>query len=279
MFSEKVTADEEAIGYAFYNSKYTTASASYDFDKIVAKNSDGTTSILTNHKIEKTYADGTKDVEYFLSTDYRLFFNVNGEDLVGVAHNFVRYYDMSDKNTTTNGAYETIKQLPYEFEATNVRLVVKNASGGTDTIADGTLGEGKFTVKITEDLITVTDEAGNVTRYRRIAGTSIFSSFYATFMYATYEGICEIPEEDKEAFVASGKGDVRVTFTTKLSPDENGSCLEYVYDTYQYSERRSYITLNGKGDFFVMRTFIDKIVDSSKQLFNNVMVDSSDRYN
>ena len=128
-------------------------------------------------------------------------------------------------------------------------------------------------------MVIVTDDKGNVTKYHRYAGTSIFSSLYSTFMYATYEGICEISDAEKEAFIASGSSDVKVTFTTKVSPDENGKGIEYVYDTYQYSERRSYITLNGKGDFFVMRTFIDKIVDSSKQLFNNVRVDSADRYN
>lgn len=279
MFSEKVTAAEEALGYSFYNSKYTSASASNNFDKVTATNSDGTTSILTEHKIEKTYKDGRTEVEYFLSTDYRVFFNVGNEDLVGVAHNFVRFYDMSDKDTTTNGAYETIKRFPYEFEATQVRLVVAGESGGTVSIPGGTLGDGKFKVVVTENLVTVTDENGNVTKYHRFAGTSIFSSFYATFMYATYEGICEIPEEQKQAFVESGNSNCKVTFTTKLSPDENGKGIEYVYDTYQYSERRSYITLNGKGDFFVMRTFIDKIVDSSKQVFNNVLVDSSNRYN
>lgn len=279
MFSEKITAAEEALGYGFYNSKYTSATSSYDFDKITAENSDGTTSVLTEHKIEKTYKDGKKEVEYFLSTDYRVFFNVDDEDLVGVAHNFVRFYDMSDKDTTENGAYQVIKQLPYEFEATQVRLVVANASGGTDSIPGGTLGEGKYKVKVTEELVTVTDENGNVTKYHRFAGTSVFSSFYSTFLFATYEGICEIPDEDKIAFVESGNSDCKVTFNTKLSRDENGKCIQYVYDTYQYSERRSYITLNGKGDFFVMRNFIDKIVDSSKQVFNNVRVDSSNRYN
>jgi hypothetical protein len=279
MFSEKVTANEETLGYGFYASKYTSASATYDFDKITGTNSDGVTTILTEHKSEKINPDGTREVEYFLSKDYRLFFNVNDEDLVGVAHNFVRFYDMSDKNTTENGAYETIKHFPYEFTATQVRLVVANGKGDTITIADGTLGDGSFTVKVTEDLVTVTDDKGNVTKYHRFASTSLFSSFYASFMYATYEGICEIPKEDKENFIKEDKWSSKISIKTKLNRDENGNCTEYVYKTYQYSERRAYITLNDKGDFFVVRTFIDKIVDSSKQVFNNVMVDSSDRYN
>lgn len=279
IFSEKVTANEELLAQSFYNSKYTNASATYDFDKITGENSEGETIILTEHKSEKIKPDGTRVTEYFLSNDYRVFFNVDGEDLVGVAHNFVRFYDMSDKDTTTNGAYETIKQFPYEFTATQVRLVVADGNGNTLTIADGTLGDGSFSVKVTEDLVEVTDSNGNVTKYHRFASTSIFSSFYASFMYATYEGICEIPEEQKEAFRTEDKWNARITITTKLSPDENGKCIEYVYKTYQYSERRAYITLNGKGDFFVVRTFLDKIVDSSKQVFDNVLVDSSDRYN
>ena len=279
IFSEKVTANESSLAYGFYNSQYTTASATFDFDKITGTNSEGVTSVFTEHTVEKTNKDGSKEVEYFLSTDYRVFFNVNDEDLVGVASNFVRFYDMSDSDTTNNGAYQTIKQFPYEFTATQVRLVVPNSAGDTVSVPGGTLGEGNFTVKVTEDMVTVTDDKGNVTKYHRYAGTSIFSSFYATFMYATYEGICEIPDEQKEALVEEDKWNFKATFTTKLTPDENGKCLEQVFKTYQYSERRSYITLNDKGNFFMMRTFIDKIVDSSKQVFNNVRVDSSNRYN
>ena len=279
IFSDKISAAEENLARNFYSSKYANASATYNFDKVTGTSSDGTKIILSEHKSQKINPDGTVETEYFLSTDYRVFFNVNGEDLVGVAHNFVRYYDMSDKDTTQNGAYQTIKLLPYEFTATQVRLVVANGKGDTVTIADGTLGEGNFTVKVTDDVVTVTDDKGNVTRYYRYASTSIFSNFYASFMYATYEGICELPEEEKEAFREEDNWNAKITITTKLSRDDNGKCLEYVYKTYQYSERRAYITLNDKGDFFVVRTFIDKIVDSSKQVFNNVLVDSSDRYN
>ena len=185
---------------------------------------------------------------------------------------------MSNSSTTTDGAYETVKNLPYKFEATQVRLVTAGANGGTETIKDGTLGEGKYTVEITEDMVTVTDEKGNVTRYLRYAGTSVFSSFYSVFVYASYEGVCDLPKEDQQAFVEGDAWDFKLTIDTKLSRDENGNGVSYVYKTFKYSERRSFITMNGKGDYFVLTSFINKIVESSKKVFDNVIIDPAGKY-
>ena len=279
IYSDECSAAEKKIGYDFYIASGVTTTTKYNFDKVTGTNSDGVNSVFTEHKITKTDKDGKTTVDYCLSTDYRVFCDVNEEDLVGIASSFVRYYDMSDSKVTEQGAYETITQLPYKFKASQVRLVTSNSKGGTDVIDDGTLGEGSYTVEVTETAVIVTDENGNVTRYLRYAGTSVISNFYATFMWASYEGICEIPDEQKEAFIADDNAwNFKVTFDTKLNTDENGKGLQYVFKTYQYSERRSYITLNDKGDFFVLRTFIDKIVDSSKKVFDNVLIDASNRY-
>ena len=279
IFSDSdVDEEDRELAYGFYTQKGVSASSRYAFDKITATNSDGVTSIYTDHKIERTDKNGKVTVDYCLSNDYRVFFNVNGEDLVGVSNTFVRFYDMSNSSTTTDGAYETVKNLPYKFEATQVRLVTAGANGGTETIKDGTLGEGKYTVEITEDMVTVTDENGNVTRYLRYAGTSVFSSFYSVFVYASYEGVCDLPKEDQQAFVEGDAWDFNLTIDTKLSRDENGKGVSYVYKTFKYSERRSFITMNGKGDFFVLTSFINKIVDSSKKVFDNVIIDPAGKY-
>jgi hypothetical protein len=52
----------------------------------------------------------------------------------------------------------------------------------------------------------------------------------------------------------------------------------YTYRTYKYSERRAYITANGEGDFFVLRSFIDKIVNTSKAVFDGINVEPTDKY-
>ena len=280
IFSEETTANEKKLAYDFYAVTGVSATTSNAFDKITATNSDGTVSEYYTEKIVTTDKDGKVTVDYCLGKDYRVFFQAeNGEDLIGVGTNWARFYDMSDKNTTTNGAFEEIKHLPYKFTATFVNFVTLNEEGKNTSVAGGTLGEGLYTVEITEDVITVTDENGNVTRFLRYAGTSVFSNFYATFLWAGYEGICELPEDQKEAYESGAIApDFKVTIKTKLTPDKNGNGVKFVFQTYQYSERRSFITVNGKGDFFVMRTFIDKIINSSKLIFDNVLIDSSNRY-
>ena len=52
----------------------------------------------------------------------------------------------------------------------------------------------------------------------------------------------------------------------------------YTYRTYQYSERRAYITANGEGDFFVLRSFVDKIINTSKVIFDGTNVVPTDKY-
>jgi hypothetical protein len=269
IYSEKVTEAEREMAYGFYTVKGVSASSKYLFDKIVGTTSDGITSIFEEHKITKTDKDGKTTVDYCLSSDYRVFFNVSGEDLIGVAGSFVRYYDTSD----SDGSYETIKDFPYKFKASKVRLITAGKNGGTDTIEDGTLGDGDYTVEVTENMVIVTDAKGNITRYLRYAGTSGFSGLYSSFIYASYEGLCEIPKEQKDEFIKNDNCDIRITFDTKLSPDENGKGEVFDIKLFEYSERRSFVTMNGKGNFFVLTNFFERIINSSKQVFENVQID------
>ncbi len=278
MFSETTTAGEKQAAYDFYTRIGVSPAAKYAFDRVTASNSDGIISVYEPGMIKKTDKDGKVTIDYCLASDYRLFFNVEDNDIVGVAGHWVRYYDMSDSDTTQSGAYETITKLPYKFEATSVRFTYIG-DGKAESIEGGTLGNGKFSVVITEDVVTVTDEKGNVTKYLRYAGTSVFNGFYSTLIYADYEGVCEIPDDQKNELVSSDANcGFTLTIDTKLSPDANGKCEQIVFKTYKYSERRSFITVNGKGEFFVLSSFMDKITNSSKQVFDNVLIDPTNRY-
>ena len=278
MFSEEMTSAEKQLAYDFYTALGVSPATKTSFDKITATNSEGVTSVYTSGMIRKTDKDGKLYVDYCLGNDYRVFFNLANNDIIGVAGSWVRYYDMSDDDTTENGAFEYIEKLPYKFEATQVRFV-NTSTGNTQNVPGGTLGDGKFSVEITEDKVIVTDDKGTVTRYLRYAGTSVFSNFYATFLWADYEGVCEeLTKDQQKDLIANGVSDFTLTITTKLSPDKDGKCTEFVYKTYRYSERRSYITVNGNGEFFILRNFVDKIIKSSKDIFDNVLIDSSNRY-
>jgi len=278
MFSEDMTAAEKQVAYDFYAALGISPATKTSFDKITATNSEGVTSVYTSGMIQKTDKDGKLYVDYCLGNDYRVFFNLEGGDIIGAAGSWVRYYDMSDDATTTEGAFEYIENLPYKFEATQVRFV-STATGNTENVPGGTLGDGRFTVEITNDKITVTDDKGNVTRYLRYAGTSVFSNFYATFLWANYEGVCEeLTEDQMKELRENGVSDFTLTIDTKLGPDKDGEYSQFVFKTYRYSERRSYITVNGHGEFFILRNFVDKIIKSSKDIFDNVLIDSSNRY-
>ena len=274
IFSDhSLTAAEKRLAFDFYLASNVSATTNVAFEQVVAKNSDGDTTVFTNEKVVKTDKNGNSVTHYALGSDYRVFFDIGNGDLLGVSRNWVRYYDMSDPATTESGAFIEIKDATYSFNATKVRLILPLEDGGNKALKDGSLGEGNFSVTITKDTVTVTDETGKETKYLRYSGTTPFSSLYSSFLWASYEGYCDIPEEQKEAFRESDDSTCQMKLTIDLLNGDN-----YTYRTYKYSERRAYITANGEGDFFVLRSFIDKIVNTSKAVFDGINVEPTDKY-
>ncbi len=273
MFSDPdVTEGEKREALDFYFSSNVSTNVTNDFEEIVATNSDGSKTVYTKEKIVRTYKDGRVVTDYGLGNDYKVFFDVGEDDLVGVSKSWVRFYDVGSKEVE-NGGYKEIKDATYSFESSLVRYIVVYEDGTNEVVNEGTLGKGKFKVTVTSDMVVVTDEKGNVTRYLRYTGTQPFSSFYSSLLWASYEGFCDIPEADKKAFRESDDStcQMKLTINTKIG-------TQYVYRTYQYSERRAYITANGEGDFFVMRSFIDKIINASKTIFEGNNIDPKDKY-
>jgi hypothetical protein len=275
MFSDPtLTAVEKRLAFDFYLASNVSATSNIASEQVVGTNSEGTTTVFTNEKIVKNYKDGRVVTDYALGSDYRVFFDVGTEgDLIGVGRSWIRYYDMDDPETTQNGGFLEIKDSKYTFTATNVRLILPLPDGSNKALKDGSLGTGTYTVTVTDDLVLVTDENGNETRYLRYSGTTPFSSFYSTFLWASYEGYCDIPEEQKAAFRESDDSAAQMKLSIDLLSGEN-----YTYRTYQYSERRAYITANGQGDFFVLRSFVDKIINTSKVIFDGTNVEPTAKY-
>ena len=273
MFSDPdITEGEKREAIDFYFSSNVSTNVNNDFEEIVATNSDGNKTVYTKEKIVRTYKDGRVVVDYGLGNDYKVFFDVGDGDLVGVSKSWVRFYDMSSKEVE-EGGYKEIKDPTYTFESSLVRYIVVYEDGTNEVVNEGTLGEGKFKVTVTSDMVVVTDEKGNQTRYLRYSGTQPFSSFYSSLLWASYEGFCDIPEEQKKEYRESDDStcQMKLTIDTKIGK-------QYLYRTYQYSERRAYITANGEGDFFVMRSFIDKIINASKTIFEGNNIDPKDKY-
>lgn len=274
MFSDPtLTAAEKRLAFDFYLAYNVSASTTVAFEQVVGTNSEGTKTVFTNDKIVKTYADGRVVTDYALGSDYRVFFDVGDGDLIGIGRSWIRYYDMDDPETTQNGGFLEIKDKTYTFNATKVRLILPLDDGGNKAIPEGSLGSGSFTVTVTDDLVLVKDDKGNETRYLRYSGTTPFSNLYSTFLWASYEGYCDISDEQKDAFKASDDSACQMKLTIDVKSGDT-----YTYRTYQYSERRAYITANGEGDFFVLRSFIDKIINTSKVIFDGTNVNPTDKY-
>ena len=120
-------------------------------------------------------------------------------------------------------------------------------NGSYNAIFDLT-GEGK-------DLV-VTDRGTG-----KALSTPQFRNYYWNMLVTSYEGNCNLTKEEMETFKALDDSEAQLvlTVTTKTG-------RELTYRFYQYSERRSYVTLNGVGEFFVLRTMPDKLVEDAKLL-------------
>ena len=106
-----------------------------------------------------------------------------------------------------------------------------------------------------QDLV-VTDRATG-----KVLSTPQFRNYYWNLLVTSYEGNCSLTREEMDTFKALDDSEAQLVLTVVT---ETGRELTYRF--YQYSERRSYVTLNGVGEFFVLRTMPDKLANDAKLL-------------
>ena len=96
-------------------------------------------------------------------------------------------------------------------------------------------------------------------------GTRNFRKFYQTILTIEREDFVEEPAEDERALLC----EMKVTF-------RNGDVKDYKF--YSYSERRCFMTINDKGEFYVLRSMIKKLVNDAVKLMNHETVDPNAEY-
>jgi hypothetical protein len=96
-------------------------------------------------------------------------------------------------------------------------------------------------------------------------GIRNFRKFYQTILSLEREDFVEEPAESERALLC----EMRVKF-------RNGE--ERTYKFYSYSERRCFMTINDKGEFYVLRSMVKKIVDDAVRLMNYETVDPNAEY-
>ena len=123
-----------------------------------------------------------------------------------------------------------------------------------------------------------------------------FKQFYGGMLYSSFEGIADLSEEEKSELrrhddFATGENNCQLKITIKIC-DTYGNRRDLVFRMYQYTERRSYITVetispdngfasnseNAYGSFYVLRSFSDKIIEDTLRMINGEEIDSATKY-
>ena len=144
-----------------------------------------------------------------------------------------------------------------------------------DIIADG---------KVLDYNIKTTNHVGTVTVSN---ATDNFKQFYKGLLYASLEGMATLSEEEKNAlyklddFSTDSANNPCQLKITVYAQDIYGNRRDVVYRFYQYTERKSFITIealgsptdasnseNAYGSFYVIRSFADKIIEDAKKVVN-----------
>lgn len=110
-----------------------------------------------------------------------------------------------------------------------------------------------------------------------------FGKFYQTLLYTSYEGRADVndsiggavlTEEEMKAYIAKGDDcDYLLKITTTLDGNV------YTYRMYNYSGTRTFITSNGEGQFYLLRTRAAKIfTDALKAIAGNPDIDGTRPY-
>lgn len=100
-----------------------------------------------------------------------------------------------------------------------------------------------------------------------------FRQFYKTLLYASYEGQSNLMDDEMKMYQNMSDSECQLILTVHT---ESGRELKY--RTYQYSERRSYVTLNGTGEFYILRTMADKIIADAKRVQSGEAISSTGKY-
>jgi len=157
----------------------------------------------------------------------------------------------------------------------------KNALGNDVVVLLGSVtGTDGTKILVSANEVTIIDPDGHSETYLRY-GMTIFRKFFQSLLYASLEGDVHdgtygLSNEQIDAYNADPDKDCQVKITIKNSSKEHP---EYIYRYYAYSERRSMITVDGaKGEFYVLRSFTDKLIADAERVMKGEAVDPTSKY-
>lgn len=122
-----------------------------------------------------------------------------------------------------------------------------------------------------------------------------FQELYKYLLSASFEGMADLDESEKEAFRAlddfttGGESGECVLKITARATDFKGNTRDVVYRFYRYSERRAYITIEmldssessserAYGNFCVLYSFVQKVIADAQRVIDGEPVYSTNKY-
>jgi len=213
--------------------------------------------------------------------------------------NMIQAYD-SNKKTWAKATYKECTigvwntGAYYVTEGGNI-LVVNEETGswGVVTLASNETYVAKIIAngKLLDYNIAATNSAGREVVYSAMKN---FQQLYGSLLYASLEGMAELSEEEMAAFRALDDSKCQAVITI-YGKDLYGNERNTVYRFYQYTERKSYITIESisydeesgeyvsdsekaYGSFYVLRSYIDKIIADAQRVLDGKEVTSVSKY-
>jgi len=130
---------------------------------------------------------------------------------------------------------------------------------------DNSASDQSSTVSSANIKITAQDSRGE----NKVVDTENFRDFYKTLLYASMEGLCELTE-DEMAELRRGTPDVTMTVRAL-------SGRELTYRFYRYTERKSYMTINDQGVFYILNDRVQKFITDAQKAVAGTPIEATSK--
>lgn len=101
---------------------------------------------------------------------------------------------------------------------------------------------------------------------------SQFRKIFQVLVYTTYEGDLDLTKEEEAALIADPN---KLLLTINVTTE--GRNLEFKF--YRYSERKTYVTLNGVGGRYIVSTQVDKLIADAQKVLTGETINIDSKYN
>lgn len=98
-----------------------------------------------------------------------------------------------------------------------------------------------------------------------------FRHLFQTLLYATIEGESELSAEDRAALDAKADSEAQMVMT--IGTEEG----DFVFRFFRYSERKSYFTINGYGNYYMLSDRVEKIWNDAAKVIAGEDVTATDK--